>query len=174
MTIFGPARSPNINESEERKLRQALESLVDRPQDEVIRRIAELETQHADRRSYAWQKLGLSPLAMALEPLAQLARLCQAVPGAPTPEAYAQLYVEGGWRVDAAALATMAACGTLEQHGAVLGTVRAVYLPWLENTSRHLQQLIRDRRWVLPRLHGVFPVLRCFKWVTGSDRVCLR
>ena len=49
-----------------------------------------------------------------------------------------------GWRVDAAALATMAACGAPEQHSAVLGTVRAVYLPWLENTARHLQQLIRE------------------------------
>ena len=66
---------PNINESEERKLQQALESLVDRPQDEVIRRVAELEAQHAGRRGYPWQKLGLSPLATALEPLAQLAEL---------------------------------------------------------------------------------------------------
>ena len=135
---------PNINESEERKLQQALESLVDRPQDEVIRRVAELEAQHAGRRAYPWQKLGLSPLATALEPLAQLASLCQTAPGAPTPEAYAEFYASDGWRVDAAALATMAACGTPEQHGAVLGTVRAVYLPWLENTARHLQQLIRD------------------------------
>ena len=135
---------PNINESEERKLQQALESLVDRPQDEVIRRVAELEAQHSGRRGYPWQKLGLSPLATALEPLAQLASLCQTAPGAPTPEAYAEFYASDGWRVDAAALATMAACGTPEQHGAVLGTVRAVYLPWLENTARHLQQLIRD------------------------------
>jgi hypothetical protein len=135
---------PNINESEERKLQQALESLVDRPQDEVIHRVAELEAQHEGRRGYAWQKLGLSPLATALKPLAQLARLCRAAPGAPTPEAYAEFYASDGWRVDAAALATMAACGTPEQHGAVLGTVRAVYLPWLENTARHLQQLIRD------------------------------
>ena len=135
---------PNINESEERKLQQALESLVDRPQDEVIRRVAELEAQHAGRRAYPWQKLGLSPLATALEPLAQLASLCQTAPGAPTPEAYAEFYASDGWRVDAAALATMAACGTPEQHGAVLGTLRAVYLPWLESTARHLQQLIRD------------------------------
>ncbi len=125
-------------------LQQALESLVDRPQDEVIRRVAELEAQHAERRAYPWQKLGLSPLATALEPLAQLAGLCQSAPGAPTPEAYAASYASDGWRVDAAALATMAACGSPEQHAAVLGTLRAVYLPWLENTARHLQQLIRD------------------------------
>ena len=135
---------PNINESEERKLQQALESLVDRPQDEVVRRVGELEKQHAGRRDYPWRKLGLSPLATALEPLAQLASLCKTAPGAPTPEAYASFYASDGWRVDAAALATMAACGSPEQHGAVLGTVRAVYLPWLEGTARHLQQLIHD------------------------------
>lgn len=133
---------PNINESEERKLQQALESLVDRPQDDVIRRVAELEAQHAARRAYPWQELGLSPLAMALAPLAQLAGLCQTAPGAPTPEAYAEFYAKDGWRVDAAALATMAACGSPEQHGALLGTLRAAYLPWLESTARHLQQLI--------------------------------
>jgi hypothetical protein len=135
---------PNLNESEERKLQQALESLVDRPPDEVIRRVVELEAQHSARRSYPWQKLGLSPLATALEPLARLAGLCQSAPGAPTLDAYATFYATDGWRVDAAALATMAACGSPEQHGAVLGILRSVYLPWLESTARHLQQLICD------------------------------
>jgi hypothetical protein len=134
---------PNINEQEERKLQQALEALVDRPQHDAIKGIAELEEQHGRRRHHPWQKLGLSPLATALEPLAQLAHLCQSVPGAPSPEAYAENYASTGWRVDAAALAAMAACGTQEQHGALLGTVRAVYLPWLESTARQLQQLIR-------------------------------
>jgi hypothetical protein len=144
-TMFDSAEVwPNINEREERELQHALESLVDRPPGEVIRRVAELEAQHCGRRAYPWQKLGLSPLATALEPLSQLASLCLTTPGAPTPEAYAEFYASDGWRVDAAALATMAACGAPEQHGAVLGTVRAVYLPWLENTARHLQQLIRD------------------------------
>lgn len=133
---------PNLNEGEERKLQEALASLVDRPQDEAIRRVAELEARHAERRSYPWQRLGLSPLATALGPLAQLAGLCRSAPGASTPEAYAAAYAGDGWRVDAAALATMAACGSPEQHGAVLGTLRAIYLPWLENTARHLQQLI--------------------------------
>jgi hypothetical protein len=142
---------PNINESGERKLQQALESLVDRPQDEVIHRVAELEEQHGGRRAYAWRKLGLSPLATALEPLSQLASLCLTNPGAPTPEAYAEFYARDGWRVDAAAVATMAACGTPEQHGALLGTLRAVYLPWLENTARQLQQLIRENGQLVPK-----------------------
>ena len=81
---------PNINEREERTLQQGLEALVDRPRDEVIRRVAELDAEHAGRRDYPWRKLGLSPLATALEPLAQLASLCKTAPGAPTPEAYAE------------------------------------------------------------------------------------
>jgi hypothetical protein len=135
---------PNINEIEEDRLLQALKALVDRPQDEVIRRISELEAQHANRRNYAWQKLGLSPLATALEPLAQLAGLCKTPPGAPTPEAFGNFYADEGWRVDSAALASMAACGSQEHEGAILGSIRAVYLPWLETTARHLQQLIRE------------------------------
>lgn len=138
---------PGINESEERKLQQALHGLNDRPQDEAIRRVAELEAQHAARRSYPWQTLGLSPLATALEPLAKLAELCQTNPGAPTPQAYAQFYFNEGWRADAHALATMgtiAACGTPEQQSAVLGCLRAIYLPWLDATARHMQKLIHE------------------------------
>ena len=134
---------PDVNEREERALQQALAKLVDRPQHEAIKGIAELEKYHALRRRYPWQKLGLSPLATALEPLARLAHACQTVPGAPTPEAYAENYASTGWQVDAAALAAMAACGTEEEHGALLGALRAVYLPWLESTARQLQQLIR-------------------------------
>ena len=134
---------PSLNEAEERTLQRALESLADRQPDEVARRIAELETQHSVRRAYPWQKVGLSPLATALEPLAQLSALCQTAPGASTLEAFAEFYARDGWRVDAAALATMAACGSSEQHGAVLATMRAVYLPWLEGSARHLQQLMR-------------------------------
>ena len=87
---------------------------MDRPQDEAIRRRrANWRPNTPAGAAYPWQKLGLSPLAAALEPLAQLAGLCHAAPGAPTPEAYAEFYARDGWRVDAAALATMAACGAL-------------------------------------------------------------
>jgi len=133
---------PTVNESEEQKLRRALEALADRPQDEAIGKIGALEIDHSPRRSYAWQKLGLSPLATALEPLAQLAKLCETAPGAATPEAYAEFYAQAGWRVDAAALAAMTACGALEQPSVVLGALRSMYLPWLENSARRLQQLI--------------------------------
>ena len=135
---------PGLNEREERQLGEALQSLVDRPHDEVTRRVGELEAQHAVRRGYPWRALGLSPLVTALEPLALLAALCETAPGAATAQAYADYYASEGWQVDAAAVATMAACGEAELHGPVLGTLRAVYLTWLEITARQLQQLLRD------------------------------
>jgi hypothetical protein len=135
---------PSLNEVAEKTLQTALEALVDRPRDEAIQGVLELEATHGARRAYAWHKVGLSPLAGALEPLARLAALCQDIPGAPSAEVYAATYTAEGWRVDAAALATMAACGSSDYHNGLLGTLRAIYLPWLEGTSRHLQQLIGD------------------------------
>jgi len=155
-SMFDSAEAwPDMNQIEEARLSKALGALVDRPPGDVISRIAELETQHAKRRDYPWQKLGLSPLATALEPLARLAGLCGTSPGAPTPEAYAEYYAAEGWKVDAAALATMAACGTQEQHGAVLGVLRAIYLPWLEATSRHLQKLVLENGHSISKRSGV-------------------
>lgn len=145
---------PSINEKEEQSLKLALEALADRPQDEVIQGLAELEGQHAERRRYPWRKLGLSPLATALAPLAQLGKLCATTPGAPTPEAYAAAYAVDGWRVDAAALDAMAASGAPEVHGAVLGALRAIYLPWLESTARHLQKLIQGQGQSVLRRHA--------------------
>jgi hypothetical protein len=153
--MFDSAKTwPSINETKERSLKLALEALADRPQDEVIQRLDELEAEHAERRLFPWQKLGHSPLATALAPLAQLAKLCATTPGAPTPEAYAASYASEGWRVDAAALAAMAASGSPEVHGAVLGALRSVYLPWLEVTSRHLQKLIHAHGQSVTRRHA--------------------
>jgi hypothetical protein len=95
-TMFDSAEVwPTLNEAEELALHQALELLIDRPQGEAIQRVKELEARHLVRLSFPWQRLGLSPLATALESLAKLARLCETTPGAPTSEAYAALVKSG-------------------------------------------------------------------------------
>ena len=143
-TMFDSAEVwPELNEIAENQLGKSLASLADRSTPEITKKIAELEAEHGKRRGYVWQKLGLSPLATALKPLADLAQLCTTSPGAPDPNAYAEYYTSDGWRVDAAALAVMATCQTQEQHGAILSLVRSLYLPWVENTAVHLQGLIK-------------------------------
>lgn len=134
---------PTINQSEEGKLQQGLAALVDRSQDQVLTGIRDLEREHGLRRKHPWQRLGLSPLASALQPLAELAERCEQSPGAADLESYGEYYAAEGWRADAAAVATMAACGSVEQQSGVLGALKAAYLPWLEKSARHLQQLVK-------------------------------
>jgi len=49
----------------------------------------------------------------------------------------------------------MAACGAQEQQGAVLGVLRAIYLPWLEVTSRHLQKLVLENGHAISKRSGI-------------------
>ncbi|MDN5940857.1 MAG: BREX-1 system phosphatase PglZ type B [Nitrospira sp.] len=137
---------PSINEELERELGAALNALKDQPQDKAATEILELESRHCIRRQYPWRLLGLSPFAVTLEPLAKVAALCRKTPGGPTAEAFAEVYVKQAWEVDAAALAVMAACEDVNQQGPVLRALRIIYLPWLEATARHLQQLLAGTR----------------------------
>lgn len=146
---------PSINAQQEHELAATLAALANLPQDRAAHEIRQLESYHGVRRQYPWRALGLSPLAVALEPLAKVASLCQKTPGGPTVEAFAEVYVKQAWEVDAAALAVMAACEAIDQHGPVLGAVRAMYLPWLEATARHLQYLLAATRKAPARRHAV-------------------
>lgn len=150
---------PSINDELERELGVALSALKDQPQDTAAREILQLESHHGIRRRYPWRILGVSPLAVALEPLAKVATLTQKTPGGPTAEAFAEVYVKQAHEVDAAAIAVMAACEALDQHEPVLGALRSVYLPWLEATARHLQQLLAGVRKSPSRRHPVFKSL---------------
>ena len=135
---------PSVNEAKERELLQSLTSLADRPQGEVIKRLAKLEADHSERRRYPWAKLGLSPWATVLEPLALLASACEQSPGAPSANTFGEYYSSSGWKADEACIHTLSV--TAEQNGAspVLDVLRALYLPWLETTSRHLQSLLSN------------------------------
>lgn len=53
----------------------------------------------------------------------------------------AQLYTEGGWEADAAALDALAAVKSPADFLAVRTAVRSLYLPWLKNAAEHFQKL---------------------------------
>lgn len=168
-SVFDTAEAwPHLNERDERQLREALEALADRPQDVAIQKVLDLEKQHGCRRSYVWSKLGMSPLAEALAPLSGLAAICQSSPGSPDMESFAEFHAVEGWRADAAALASMAACTTAEQGASVLGALRAIYLPWLEASARHLQQLLQQAGGKTTKRHTI-PSLASGRVVLFAD-----
>ncbi len=140
----GSDRNPRFNEEGETRLRAGLEAAVDLPHQDACERVIALETEHAERRNTPWAELGESPLAQALQPLAKLAQMARSGLGGVSAAAMAETYATDGWRCDRAALdALTMAMSHKPQAGLLCRVIRALYLPWLDRSARHLQELLQ-------------------------------
>ena len=133
---------PQSNEADETALRRALQELGGPPA-AAREEILALEEKHGERRGWVWAKLGEAPLADALGHLAALAAGASRELGGGSIEQMAELYADEAWKVDDAALRSMAAVKSAADTQAVSQALEAVYRPWLEAASRHLQELER-------------------------------
>ena len=95
-----PESWPARASEEEDKLRDALSHLASTTPQEARARLLKLEESHRARREYVWSDLGWTPLALALEHLAELAYLTSAGPGGVVVEAITEWYATTGWRAD--------------------------------------------------------------------------
>ena len=141
---------PQNNEADENALREALQKL-EGPPAAARKKVIELEKKHGERRGWVWAKLGQAPLADALEHLAVLASGASSELGGASIEQMAELYADEAWKIDDAALRSMAAVKSAADTQAVSRTLDAIYRPWLESAARHLQALerpvvVRDRQ----------------------------
>ena len=132
---------PQNNKTEEDDLRRALIELEDQTPRDARGRVLELEHQHAERRDWVWAKLRQAPLAHAIAHLAVIAERASTELGGGTAAEMARSYADGAWRIDAAALSSMAAVKTAADKQAVSRALDAIYKPWLEAAARHLQVL---------------------------------
>lgn len=132
---------PNHNAADEAALATALLNLKDKRADDATGVVLELEKAHGARRDWVWREVGRAPLAVALEPLSLLATLTRKPLAGPDATSMADQYVEHGWEADAAAMDALACATTAEANEAVAVAVRALYLPWLDDSARNLQRL---------------------------------
>lgn len=140
----GPlAGYPQANEQGEASLRYALSACASMAAAQARTAIAAAEKEHGPRRGWLWSHMGQSPLAQALEHLARLAELSAAAPIGATPAELAASYQQSGWRVDEAATQAMGAVHSKADTDAVGAAVRAVYLPWLEEAAKRLQDAVK-------------------------------
>lgn len=140
----GPlAGYPQANEQGEASLRYALSACAAMDAAQARTAIATAEKEHGARRGWLWSRMGQSPLAQALEHLARLAELSAAAPIGATPAELAASYQQSGWRVDEAATLAMGAVQSKADTDAVGAAVRAVYLPWLEEAAKRLQDAVK-------------------------------
>ena len=140
--IFDKEPWPDENDSEEKSLRHDLLSLSSKSASEARKKIEELETRHQKRRDWVWTKIGQSPLATALEHLVMLADETVQNIGGDSPDAMAAVYRESGYKADMAAMSALGSVKLNEDNKAVEAAIRSIYLPWLDDTARNLQNLV--------------------------------
>lgn len=142
---FDGSRNPLVNAEEEKDLRVQLESVGGVSAAAATARILELEARHGGRRDWVWAAMGLSPWAMVLSLLAKLARLSQSPIGGATVGAAIAGYTDSGWQCDRLAMSALAHLRNESDHRILGRAIRSVYLPWLEDSARHFQELFRKQ-----------------------------
>ncbi len=165
---FDGSRNPTANDDAESSLRGDLDHVASLAHAEACTRALDLDREHGRRREWVWTQLGESPLAMALEPLARLARLAQLPVGGASLESMAQSYAAEGWRCDRAAVEALALPKSAADAGVVARAVRALYAPWLDRSARRFQELVAGQGDFRPLISGT-PIERdiCTLFVDG-------
>ena len=161
--VFDPHRWPDENDKAEEEVRQALTELAELSHSEACAKVLELESQHAMRRSWIWNRLDQSPMAQVLAPLAELASHTKTVIGGQTPDDIARTYIEGGWRADLASWQAVAMAPAADE-GVVRNVVQSLLEPWLDVCARAFQDVMKS-----------FPLPDCTKTapVTIAEGECL-
>ena len=135
---FESERWPDLNAEAEEVLRLQLQELRDLSHDDACRDLLQAEEEHGRRRYWVWARLGLSPLAVALAPLARLAGEARTTLAGGTPGEVARGYIEHGWAADAAAREALAVVGAADRE-LVAAVVRRLLLPWIEDGAHAFQ-----------------------------------
>ncbi|WP_186089001.1 BREX-1 system phosphatase PglZ type B [Burkholderia gladioli] len=134
---------PQANERDESALRSALSSCASMDAPAARAAVLDAEQEHGHRRGWLWARMGKSPLVTALEYLAGVASRSATAPIGQTPVELAKSYQETGWAVDHAALQALACVHTKRDQAAVGAALRAMYLPWMEEAARRLQEAVK-------------------------------
>lgn len=136
--MFGRERWPHLNQSDEENLRRRLVAVAALDHDAACGALLALEEEHGPRRDWVWARLGRSPMAVAVGPLARLAGEARTTLGGGTPGEIADAYVDRGWQADTAAREALAAASAADRE-LVAGIVRQLLLPWLDDSARAFQ-----------------------------------
>jgi hypothetical protein len=132
---------PQWNDDQEKHLHRDLMALAQAPAHVARAKIKDLEKQHGRRRSLVWAELGDAPLACAMAYLAIIAEITKTGLAAGAVDDLVAGYRSSGWRVDDGVVRALGLVDTPADVEAVTTAVRAVYLPWLEESARYLQKI---------------------------------
>lgn len=137
-----PGAWPGISKDAEERLRDDLSALAHRAPQEARDQVLKLEEVHKVRRSYVWADLGWTPLVLALEHLAQVARVTASSAVGDSVAALVNWYALTGWKADRAVLAALDEVDRKADVSAVESAITTVYRPWLDASAKALQTAV--------------------------------
>ena len=133
-----PRPWPAASDDDEDALRKGLSGVASSSAQEIL----ELEEIHKVRRGYVWADLGWTPLVLALEHLAETARITSSCAPETSVEAIVDWYASDGRRADRAVLTALIEVDRNVDLDAVEVAITAVYQPWLDAAARALQAAV--------------------------------
>lgn len=133
---------PQDNEEGEARLRREYGHVATLDDSAAADRVAELEREHGERRSWIWAGLGEAPLAAASAHLAVLATSTRLLLPPGSVSELVDGYVSGAWVADDAVMRALAATTTKQDRDVVSGVIRAIYEPWLDAGVRRFQEAV--------------------------------
>lgn len=134
---------PRANEEAEAVLRYSLNACSAMSPEQARAKVLEADKDHGNRRDWLWSKMECAPLAQGLQHLAELATLSTQTPGGSTLTQMALNYQASGWMVDQAAMHALAAVTSKADTNAIGAALRALYVPWLEDSAHRFQALVK-------------------------------
>lgn len=135
---------PQVNELEESKLADALQSLTKMDIPKAYSKLLELENIHRVRRDWIWAELDKSPLAISLSYLYLLAGNSQCSFGNFSLEQLRIYYTDEGCNVDLYMRKALQAVKSSKDKEIVSGVIRLFYKPWLESITERFQKLVEE------------------------------
>ena len=144
LLVLDHSRNPQANEEEEKELRKQLNATSGLASAAAASQILQLEAEHGLRREWVWAAIGQSPWARVLAPLSKLVQLAKVAVGGTSLEAAVAAYTDSGWRCDRLVLDALSQFKSEADRRMLGRVIRTVYLPWLEDSARHFQDLVRN------------------------------
>lgn len=142
LILSNPGAWPGPAVQAEEDLATALTGLEHAPLAEARAAVLQLEEEHKARRGYVWADLGWTPLALALEHLAEVARSTVSVSPVGAVADIRDWYATSGWKVDRSVLRALDEVDRQADIAAVSAALNAIYRPWLDQSAKALQEAV--------------------------------
>jgi len=142
LLLPNPGAWPTPAGEAEEALGPALVAIEHLPPTDARDRVLKLEEEHKARRSYVWADLGWTPLALAMEHLAEVARGVASSCPTGSVAAISDWYEVAGWKVDRSVIKALDEVDRIADRAAVAAVLKAVYRPWLDQAAKALQAAV--------------------------------